>query len=129
VSWDAIDVVNGDTTTTPFSIGESSSRTTVMTGWAVKTAAEEAKQQLFKLAAPLLEAEPEELAARGSVVYVADDPARSVPLARVAARAPEAIIGNATTNPELREMARESLAAHFAEVEVDTRTGLVRVTR
>ncbi len=129
VPWDAIDVVNGDTTTTPFSIGESSSRTTVMTGWAVKTAAEDARQQLFQLAAPLLDAAPEELAARAGVIYVADDPDRNVPLARVAARALEAIIGNATTNPELKDMARESLAAHFAEVEVDTRTGLVRVLR
>jgi CO/xanthine dehydrogenase Mo-binding subunit len=47
----------------------------------------------------------------------------------VAARADEAIIGNATTNPELKDLARESFAAHFAEVEVDTRTGLVRVMR
>src|SRR5205085_6397780 len=114
----AIDVVNGDTTTTPFSIGESSSRTTVMTGWAVRTAAESAKQELFKLAAPLLEAAPEDLAARGGRIYVADDPSRSIALRQAAAKAPEAIIGNATTNPELKDLARESFAAHFAEVEV-----------
>ena len=86
VPWDAIDVVNGDTTTTPFSIGESSSRTTVMTGWAVKTAAEDAQQQLFKLAAPLLDAAPEDLTARAGAIYVADDPPRRIPLARVASR-------------------------------------------
>jgi CO/xanthine dehydrogenase Mo-binding subunit len=129
VPWSSIEVVNGDTTTTPFSIGESSSRTTVMTGWAVKAAAEHARQQLFELAAPLLEAAPEELAARDNVIFVADDPARSIPLPRVASRAAEAIIGSATTNPELKDQARMSFAAHFAEVAVDTRTGLVRVLR
>jgi xanthine dehydrogenase molybdenum-binding subunit len=100
-----------------------------MTGWAVKTAAEDAQQQLFDLAAPMLEAAPEELAARAGAIYVTDDPERRVALARVAAKAPEAIIGNATTNPTLKDLARESFAAPFAEVEVDTRTGLVRVLR
>jgi xanthine dehydrogenase molybdenum-binding subunit len=50
-------------------------------------------------------------------------------LPAVLRRAPEAIIGTATTNPELRGQARLSFCAHFAEVEVDTRTGLVRVVR
>jgi CO/xanthine dehydrogenase Mo-binding subunit len=129
VPWNSIDVVNGDTTTTPFSIGESGSRTTDMTGWAVKTAAEQAQQQLFELAAPLLGATSDALAARKNTIYVADDPARSVPLRTVAARADEAIIGSATTNPELPNLARQSFAAHFTAVEVDTRTGLVRVLR
>src|SRR5205809_7917513 len=92
-------------------------------------AADDALRQLFALAAPLLDAAPEALAARDNLIYVADDPARAVPLPRVAARADEALIGNATTNPELKDLARESLAAHFAEVEVDTATGLVRVLR
>lgn len=129
VPWSSIEVVNGDTTTTPFSIGESSSRTTVMTGWAVKTAAEEARRQILELAAPMLDAPAEALAIRDNQVFVQDDPTRRLALPAVVRTAPEAIIASATTNPELRDLARISFCAHFAEVEVDVRTGLVRVVR
>ena len=129
VPWSSIEVVNGDTTTTPFSIGESSSRTTVMTGWAVKTAGDEAKRQVLELAAPLLEAAPDDLALRHNRVYVKDDPSRAASLREVMRTAPEAIIASATTNPELPNQSRVSFAAHFAEVEVDTRTGLVNILR
>jgi CO/xanthine dehydrogenase Mo-binding subunit len=129
VSWSKIVVENGDTTTTPFSIGESSSRTTVMTGWAVKVAADNARSQIFELAAPLLEVAPEELTLRQDRVFVTADPAQAMPLSTVMRRAPEAIIGTATTNPQLEGQARLSFCADFAEVEVDTRTGLVRVLR
>jgi CO/xanthine dehydrogenase Mo-binding subunit len=129
VPWSSIDVVNGDTTTTPFSIGESSSRTTVMTGYAVQTAAENAKRQILELAAPLLEVTPAELDLRNNQVFVAEDPSQSIPLRTALRRAPEAIIGTATTNPNTPGMARVSFSANFAEVEVDTRTGLVKVLR
>lgn len=131
VPWSSIDVVNGDTTTTPFSIGESSSRTTVMTGYAVQTAAENAKRQILELAAPQLEVSPEALDIRNNQVFVIEEPSQALPLRTVLRRAPEAIIGTATTNPaeQTRGMARVSFAANFAEVEVDTRTGLVKVLR
>jgi xanthine dehydrogenase molybdenum-binding subunit len=77
----------------------------------------------------MLEAAPDVLTLRGNAIFVADEPERSIGLAAVVRRAPEAIIGTATTNPELRDLARLSFCAHFAEVEVDTRTGLVRVLR
>jgi xanthine dehydrogenase YagR molybdenum-binding subunit len=129
VSWSRIVVENGDTTTTPFSIGESSSRTTVMTGWAVKVAADSARGQILELAAPLLEVTPEELTIRQDRVLVKADPTQTLALTAVLRRAPEAIIGTATTNPQLEGQARVSFCADFAEVEVDTRTGLVRVLR
>jgi xanthine dehydrogenase molybdenum-binding subunit len=129
VPWSSIVVENGDTTTTPFSIGESSSRTTVMTGQAVKTAAENAKQQILALAAPILEATTDELTLRGNRVYVVDDPSNGMDLRTVLRRAPDAIIGTATTNPTLEGEARIAFCAHFAEVDVDTRTGLVRIVR
>lgn len=39
------------------------------------------------------------------------------------------LVGRATPNPQLQGKARYSFAAHFAEVEVDTELGTVRVTR
>ncbi len=129
VPFSSIEVENGDTTTTPFSIGESSSRTTVMTGQAVQTAAENAKKQILELAAPLLEVSAGELNIRNNSVFVADDPAQALPLATVLRGTPDALIGTATTNPTLQNLARLSFCADFAEVEVDTRTGLIKVLR
>jgi CO/xanthine dehydrogenase Mo-binding subunit len=129
VPWSSIDVVNGDTTTTPFSIGESSSRTTVMTGWAVKVAGDDAKRQVFDLAGPFLDAAPDDLVLRNNWVAVKDDASRTLSLREVMRTAPEAIIASATTNPNTEDQSRMAFAAHFAEVEVDTRTGLVRILR
>jgi xanthine dehydrogenase YagR molybdenum-binding subunit len=39
------------------------------------------------------------------------------------------LTASADTNPQLRDFARYAFAVHFAEVEVDTETGRVRVTR
>ena len=39
------------------------------------------------------------------------------------------LTASADTNPQLRELARYAFTAHFAEVEVDTETGHVRVTK
>jgi xanthine dehydrogenase molybdenum-binding subunit len=123
-----IQVTNGDTDVTPYSVGESGSRTTPFTGPAVIAAAEDARLQIFALAAGQLKAKADELDVRNSEVFVKTEPSRKLPLARVVSRAGE-LIGRATTNPSFKDMAGKSFAAHFAEVEVDTWTGHVRITR
>ncbi|HEX4346207.1 MAG TPA: molybdopterin-dependent oxidoreductase, partial [Vicinamibacterales bacterium] len=47
-----VDVVWGDTDTCPYSVGESGSRTTIMTGYAVIEAAKDLKKQLAEKGAP-----------------------------------------------------------------------------
>ena len=123
-----IQVTNGDTDVTPYSIGESGSRTTPFTGPAVIAAAEDVRRQIFALAAGQLKAKAEELDLQNSEVFVKTEPSRKLPLARVVSRAGE-LIGRATTNPSFKDMEGKSFAAHFAEVEVDTWTGHVRITR
>jgi len=123
-----IQLTNGDTDVTPYSVGESGSRTTPFTGPAVIAAAEDVRRQIFALAAGQLKAKPEELDLRDSEVFVKTDPSRKIPLARAVARAGE-LIGRATTNQSFKDMAGKSFAAHFAEVEVDTWTGHVKITR
>ena len=56
------------------------------------------------------------------------DPSQKIPLERAVARAGE-LIGRATTNPAFKDVEGKSFAAHFAEVEVDTWTGHVKITR
>jgi xanthine dehydrogenase molybdenum-binding subunit len=123
-----IQVTNGDTDVTPYSVGESGSRTTSFTGHAVIAAAEDVRKQVFAVAAPQLKVKAEELDLRDGQVFVKSDLSQKIPLARAVARAGE-LIGRATTNPEFKDVEGKSFSAHFAEVEVDTLTGHVKITR
>jgi len=96
VSLDKIDVIWGDTDRCPYSVGESGSRTTTHTGWAVIEAAKDLKRQIAEKGAP-----------QGNALLTA----------------------TANTNPAAGGGARYSFVAHFAEVEVDTELGHVKVTK
>ena len=124
-----IQLTNGDTDVTPYSVGESGSRTTAFTGPAVVAAAEDVRRQIFNLAAGQLKAKAEDLDLRDGQVFLKSNPAEKRALAQVVARSGE-LIGRATTNPSFpKEMDGKCFSAHFAEVEVDTVTGHVRITR
>ncbi len=91
-----LEVVAGDTDRCPYSVGESGSRTTIMTGYAVVQAAKELKQQ------------------------IAD---KGLPSGR------DVLIASATPSPTTDGKTRQCFAAHFVEVEVDTRTGTTRILK
>jgi CO/xanthine dehydrogenase Mo-binding subunit len=59
---------------------------------------------------------------------VKSDPSQKTPLGRVVAQSGD-LIGRATTNTSFKDVEGKSFAAHFAEVEVDTWTGHVTITR
>jgi CO/xanthine dehydrogenase Mo-binding subunit len=123
-----IQLTNGDTDATPYSIGESNSRSTAFTGPAVVAAAEDVRKQIFALAARELKVKAEELDMRDGQVFVKDNPTRKIALERAVRNAGE-LIGRATTNPNFpKEMDGKSFVAHFAEVEVDTWAGHVQIT-
>jgi CO/xanthine dehydrogenase Mo-binding subunit len=97
VPLEKIEVISGDTALCPYSVGESGSRTTTHTGYAVVQAAKDLKLQIAEKGLP-----------QGDQVLTASvnaDPAQP------------------------KDAARYSFAAHFAEVEVDTETGHVRVIK
>jgi CO/xanthine dehydrogenase Mo-binding subunit len=97
VPLEKIEVISGDTALCPYSVGESGSRTTTHTGYAVVQAAKDLKRQIAEKGLP-----------QGDQVLTASvnaDPAQP------------------------KDAARYSFAAHFAEVEVDTETGHVRVIK
>ncbi|HTR38718.1 MAG TPA: xanthine dehydrogenase family protein molybdopterin-binding subunit [Bryobacteraceae bacterium] len=97
VPLEKIDVVWGDTQTCPYSVGESGSRTTTHTGYAVIQAVKDLKRQIADKGLP---------------------------------QGDEVRTGSATPDPApLKDAARYAFAAHFAEVEVDTEVGHVRVTK
>jgi xanthine dehydrogenase molybdenum-binding subunit len=128
VPLNQVEVTNGDTDVTPYSVGESGSRTTPFTGPAVIAAAEDVRKQIFNVAAPQLKVKPEELDLKDGNVFVKSNPSQKLPLSKAVARSGE-LIGRATTNQRFKGMEGKSFAAHFAEVEVDTWTGHVKIIR
>jgi xanthine dehydrogenase YagR molybdenum-binding subunit len=96
----------------------------------VRLAAHEARTQLFALAAPLLGAKPEELDAAYGKIFVASDKSKSVTFKQAAAKMSGETIDCTAKRPKQYETFRHDLAgAQFAEVEVDTETGEVRVIK
>ena len=76
-----IQLTNGDTDVTPYSVGESGSRTTPFTGPAVIAAAEDVRRQIFMVAARQLKVTAEELDLRDGQVFVKADTSQTMPLA------------------------------------------------
>jgi len=126
LTFEAVNVVHGDTDVVPWDIGAFASHTTYMGGMAAKLAAAEARRQLLLRAADKLEAAAGDLEVRAGVVRVAGTdrtitvrdamlPGRGLPSPH--------IVGHGTYSPTKSY----SFAAHFVEVQVDTETGQVDV--
>ncbi|HVP05490.1 MAG TPA: xanthine dehydrogenase family protein molybdopterin-binding subunit [Dehalococcoidia bacterium] len=123
---DHITVTYGDTKTAPFAGMSAGSKTTFTVGRAVKLAAEDARRQMIEIAAPRLEATPEECETADGAVCVIGDPEKSISFSR---------LGKWTTNFGARYAAivgRGSITANkmapgftaqAADVEVDPDTG------
>ena len=142
-----IEVVAADTETTPVDIGSWISGLTLVTGNAVKLAAEEAKRLLLDAGAKELGIDPARLGLKGRRIYVLDDPGMSIPFAKAIARhirenSGDPIIGkgsfrglkDAAVGPSLKNGKgtwSDSYAfdAQVAEVEVDMATGRVKVVK
>lgn len=138
-----VHVVSGDTDSTPIDTGAIASRTTYVTGNAVRLAAAKAKAILFDAAAGLLGVCPEELEASDRRIFVRGFPGRSRPIAEVASHAQLAkgqpAIGSASWNPPTvpldpatgqgKPFSTYVYATQIAEVEVDDETGEVEVLR
>jgi len=143
VSTEDVHVVSGDTDATPMDTGAIASRTTYVTGNAVRLAAAEAKAILLDIAARKLGVGAAELETRDRKIHVKGYPQRSLPLAAVAYEAQVVAgrppIGSASWNPPTVPLDPETsqgkpfstyvYATQIAEVQVDDETGEVEVMR
>jgi len=143
ISSDDVHVVSADTDVTPMDVGPIASRTTFVTGNAIRLAATEAKSILFDVASEMLDIEPGELEAVDRHIRAKSSPDKRVALADVAMRAQVASgrppLGSASFNPSTAPMDPETgqgepfasyaYATQVAEVEVDDETGEVEVLR
>ena len=142
VTLDKITVTSSDTDVTPFDVGAYASSTTIISGGAVKKAAEKVRGQILETASRMLETPAEQLSCRDNRVAAWGDsppscptgqrpvatPGKSVTMAEVAMHAmykdKRHIIENAS---HFNTDSPPPFCAQFAEVEVDTETGKVRV--
>jgi CO/xanthine dehydrogenase Mo-binding subunit len=138
-----------DTDITPFDLGTASSRSTFNMGNAIIKASQDAKQQLFELAAKELEANEDDLETADSKVFVKGSPDRSIHIKDLfipmviggyTLKEGAEILGKATyylpgVMPDPETGASEKPAAFYmyvaqaAEVEVDTQTGKIKIIK
>jgi 4-hydroxybenzoyl-CoA reductase subunit alpha len=78
-----IHLVNADTETTSSDPGSYSQVSTFVGGQAVKNAAANCKAKLFEVASKILKVPADTLAAKNRMIFVQDDPEKSVPLKKV----------------------------------------------
>ncbi|MFW2365770.1 MAG: xanthine dehydrogenase family protein molybdopterin-binding subunit, partial [Desulforhopalus sp.] len=123
----AIRVTTGDTEVVPFDIGAYASRTVYIGGRAVQKAAIDLKSQLLALAAAKLEKSADELIFDSGMVKVKGQPETGFSFQQLVrgegSISPRTLIGHSSYESKVAY----SYGAHFAEVEVDTRTGQIEV--
>jgi putative selenate reductase molybdopterin-binding subunit len=128
VTLDKLIVCSGDTDFTPFDVGAYASSTTIISGGAVKKAAEKVRAQMIDVAAHMLEVAPDKVELGHNEAFTTCECRKAVSLADVARHAmykekvqimDSASHWNSDSPPPF--------CATFAEVEVDTETGKVRV--
>jgi xanthine dehydrogenase YagR molybdenum-binding subunit len=129
----AVRVVVGDTQSTPFGPGSGGSVTLASITPAVREAAYDAKRQLVELAAFMLdlgEADADAFAVREAQIVYLSDPAKSIAWREVAAKMGNyMIVGRGARGPNPDDKALNTFGTQFAEVEVNTETGKVRVSK
>jgi len=94
---------------------------------AIKATVVDAKRKLFALIAPILEATPEELIVEAGKIYVKDNPELCIPWHEATAKLAEPIVAVGGWVEGLSGSGVTGV--QFAEVEVDTETGEVKVLK
>jgi xanthine dehydrogenase YagR molybdenum-binding subunit len=129
----AIRVVIGDTRSTPFGPGSGGSVTLASITPAVREAAYDARRQLVELAAFMLDLNQvpaETFEVREAQITYLKDTSRSISWREVAAKMGNyMIVGRGARGPNPDDKALNTFGAQFAEVEVNTETGKVRVCK
>lgn len=125
-----INVVLGDTALTPYAPGSGGSVTAASVTPAVKDAAEKLKKKILETAAILLNASVSDLDYSFPGIENRKNSEKKIPIAAIAKETKEGVLsstGSRNENPE--GYAINSFGAQFANVDVDTETGLITVKK
>jgi len=120
-----VSMAPADTLINPYDAGPIGSRGTYAMGSAVIAAAEDARRKLFERAAPMLNANPEDLETEDGMICLKGRPERKIPW-RVAIGFDRTCLGFGHFEPDF-SMANFMMI--FAEVEVDIETGKVELVQ
>ena len=121
--------VLGDTERLPFASNSWGSITTASVGPAVRAAAEEARDSLFEAAAGMMDTTPDDLESYDGEIHTKSSD-KYLCFKDVCEKLGDVMImGHGSRGPNPDKTAIAAFGAQFAEVEVDTETGRVRVLR
>ncbi len=122
--------VFADTDTTPRAPNTAGSTATFSTGTAIVQAGSEIRERLLQAASLAMDVPVEALDIRHGMAYLDADPLRNMTLAEILESAGlDSMYAEATIMPGSPDHIINTFGAHFAEVEVDTDTGRIRVLR
>mgnify|MGYP000141374252 CR=1 FL=1 len=133
VKYDDVSIVYGDTAATPYSTPSVASSRTLMSGNAVKRAAEMCLEQLFEAAAKILKTSKENLEAKDGYIYVKGEEEKKLSYAEIVQS--DKVLGYSIIGVGAEDVERErghisyGLTANFVELEVDTDTGKVDIIK
>jgi xanthine dehydrogenase YagR molybdenum-binding subunit len=130
IPLDKIQVEWADTATTQYATASGGSKTVPTESPAARAAALDVKQQVLAMAADQLKLAPEDLALKNGEIVSISDPSKKVAITGLnALRGRGLIVGVGYRGPNPEGLVTCPFGVHFAEVEVNTRTGEVKVTR
>ncbi|MDI7259875.1 MAG: xanthine dehydrogenase family protein molybdopterin-binding subunit [Thermodesulfobacteriota bacterium] len=127
VPLEAVSVTSADTDVTTDTGGSTGSRQIMTGGTGIRLAAADARRQILEIAARELKTAKENLEIRGGQIYVQGSD-KGIPLGEALRSAPASIIGRGIGQLP-KGFIIHTFAAHFVEVEIDTRTGKVKVLK
>ncbi len=125
-----INVTIGDTETCPYCGASGGSTTAASVAPAVRDAAEQMKAKLLSGAAAILETPEDKLIYNEGVISVKDDSSKNISINDIVTKMRERVLvttGARSANPQGYMI--NTFGAQFAEVEVDTLTGKVKVIK
>ncbi len=125
-----IQIEHADTGTTQFATPSGGSKTVPTESPAVRAAAISVKQQLLEIAAKDLKVDPDSLSFMAGSIVSRTDPSKKIMITEISGLKKRGVvvgIGYRGPNPENKVV--NPFAAQFCEVEVDIRTGEVRILR
>ncbi len=126
----SVHVDHADTDTTPFAPLSGGSQTVHVNSPTVRAAALDVKHQLLEMAAEQLKADVATLELKDGVIADSKAPEKKVALKDLKRlQEQQTIVGVGRRTPHAKGKVGLPFVVHFAEVEVDTRTGEVRVLR
>ena len=130
VPLDRIEIEDADTGTTQYAPPSGGSQTVLVSAPAMRLAAADVRRQVLEIAAEELKTPANELAIRDGKVFPANQPEKAVALSDLKGLNQRRVIlavGNRGPHPP--DKVALPFIAQFAEVEVNTRTGEVKVLR